>query len=1208
MANHQLRRALLTIAILSILSLLLTQCTTTVKFTKANDSTQDPTAGFVGIYRYFNSTHPDFTGAAEPKNTPGLIYGSVPWRPNPASPSWGLDNNLMWLWQPDWYSTPSNKTKIDAAVMNTLTSTTGVSGMGLQFNVTPGVPGSPYWLNIWAASLGRFTVEWEARINMTQAASLNFTMNSHDDSWFFFDGTLEIDLGGGRTVSTGAGAWASPILQAGSMHTITIYYADRSGLGGGPAEFYFGAVPSVANAFVYTDPSNLLAKKSFEDSLKHQALAIESSENQLGSLPAANRTSGLFEGIENLTEEQESNLTSFQDMIENDTPQWIPINKTLVLNESRLLPAEFISLLESFETLLHVEYDIKTKFMDMLNESQPYLPDFSTFVNSTENLLTSDDELLASFENLTLNLFPSTTLPYIPSNVYTLDQQTYFLESYEHLLQNQSQLLNKFQKLILDDPVTSTQISVAIWNGLRYLASVQNTGPSPPAGSWSINGRYPEAKTALVLLKFETDAWSMGLDPFDNNPLSSTYYQYANNVIAGMNYLLSCAQVVTPLAKQRHGSNLDDPDSSHDGQGIAWILMGPYGEPCDVYTTGLALSAISESGHPNRHYVIGAASTYEQIAQDTADWLAYAQSDYGPGEGGWSYLALDNSGNGNSGYYEDNSNTGYAVLGLAYAISFGCIVPQWVKNELNIWIGNIQGPDGGSYYRPLAYSNTYPWSAPWENIYKTGDLILEMGFCGDTSSTTRMKDAENYLAANWLAPNSDPGWGDGLAVAEYLAMFATMKGLAYIRINNIMPGNINWYNDFASAIVAQQGTGNARKAGAWPTCIWDDGEGDGGDGILSTAWALLTLEKAAPPLVYPFIESFEDLLTRQSERITSFENLLGLLPAANRTGELYESLENLTEEQEGLLQSFEGTINSTSLTQPEFINLLNSTEDLLHRQYAIEGTFMDMLNSSFPYFNYYELEFSVMGLLRSDTQLLKGMWSFWSRLVHLNVPPSIALYFEISCGRLGVNQGQLEKKDAALFPRLIMPPPNVTGISYSPTSGVVDIGQSILFNATVPSGPYAYQWYFNGAPVAGATNATFTLTATFCGNCTVYLWITCNASAISSDIYIVTVNAQLAASIIPVNITTSSRQSRTFTSTVTGGTLPIAYQWYLNGVAVPGATGSTWTFSPRSAGFYKVYVEVTDSIGQQAESNDANTLYVPGRAGAGGHCVGAYLR
>ncbi|MDI6691212.1 MAG: PKD domain-containing protein [Candidatus Bathyarchaeota archaeon] len=49
-----------------------------------------------------------------------------------------------------------------------------------------------------------------------------------------------------------------------------------------------------------------------------------------------------------------------------------------------------------------------------------------------------------------------------------------------------------------------------------------------------------------------------------------------------------------------------------------------------------------------------------------------------------------------------------------------------------------------------------------------------------------------------------------------------------------------------------------------------------------------------------------------------------------------------------------------------------------------------------------------------------------------------------------------------------------------------------------------------------------------------------------------------------------------FTSSVTGGTSPYKYQWYLNGNPVLGANSSSWTFTPTATGVYYVYLSVTD--------------------------------
>lgn len=79
----------------------------------------------------------------------------------------------------------------------------------------------------------------------------------------------------------------------------------------------------------------------------------------------------------------------------------------------------------------------------------------------------------------------------------------------------------------------------------------------------------------------------------------------------------------------------------------------------------------------------------------------------------------------------------------------------------------------------------------------------------------------------------------------------------------------------------------------------------------------------------------------------------------------------------------------------------------------------------------------------------------------------------------------------------------------------------------------------------------------------------------------------LSIAVSPDTATLGLLQSQSFNSTVSGGTSPYSYQWYLNDASVSGATSSTWTFTPRSAGPYSIYVNVTDSDGTQTTSNTA---------------------
>ena len=87
----------------------------------------------------------------------------------------------------------------------------------------------------------------------------------------------------------------------------------------------------------------------------------------------------------------------------------------------------------------------------------------------------------------------------------------------------------------------------------------------------------------------------------------------------------------------------------------------------------------------------------------------------------------------------------------------------------------------------------------------------------------------------------------------------------------------------------------------------------------------------------------------------------------------------------------------------------------------------------------------------------------------------------------------------------------------------------------------------------------------------------------------VSVPAKLApsVSVSPASVVVAVGRSQLFTSSVSGGTSPYSYQWYLNGLAVSGATNSSWTFTPASSGSYTVYVNTTDKTGSRGKSNIA---------------------
>ncbi|MGB7531698.1 MAG: hypothetical protein WA977_01800 [Halobacteriota archaeon] len=95
-----------------------------------------------------------------------------------------------------------------------------------------------------------------------------------------------------------------------------------------------------------------------------------------------------------------------------------------------------------------------------------------------------------------------------------------------------------------------------------------------------------------------------------------------------------------------------------------------------------------------------------------------------------------------------------------------------------------------------------------------------------------MQDAIDYIVRHWNDP-IDPGWNG--TPADYQAMYTAMKGLEVFGIDTI--DGIDWFEEFSDVIVAQQ-----NPDGSWPS------SGFGGNQILGTAWAMLTLQKEVPEI------------------------------------------------------------------------------------------------------------------------------------------------------------------------------------------------------------------------------------------------------------------------------------------------------------------------------------------------------------------------
>lgn len=355
---------------------------------------------------------------------------------------------------------------------------------------------------------------------------------------------------------------------------------------------------------------------------------------------------------------------------------------------------------------------------------------------------------------------------------------------------------------------TQLEIDQAIQDGLAWLATQQQLD-----GSFG-SGVNPVAYTAVAVLAFENE----GHFPGGGNTYSSV-------VENGLDFIFNYAKIF-PIGPQPAG----DPDSDGDGNGVSFwddIINR------EVYETGIVMQAIVASNTPDRVVTTGACSgwIYEDVMVDLVDWAAFAQVDAGSGRGGWRYYAnYSNS---------DNSTAQWPVLGLIAAEQWGVNAPQFVKDELNIWIDYIQNDvdgdvnDGGSGYD--SPDNIV-------NIAKTGGLLVEMYYVGDDKDTPRAQAAINYIDSRWNVPPGSTWNGNK---GHSYAMFSVFKGLELMEVANIPSAPANeetlagdWWGDYCEFIV------NAQAADGH----WDAYYPSYWNSWLSTGWYIVILQATIFPV------------------------------------------------------------------------------------------------------------------------------------------------------------------------------------------------------------------------------------------------------------------------------------------------------------------------------------------------------------------------
>lgn len=183
--------------------------------------------------------------------------------------------------------------------------------------------------------------------------------------------------------------------------------------------------------------------------------------------------------------------------------------------------------------------------------------------------------------------------------------------------------------------------------------------------------------------------------------------------------------------------------------------------------------------------------------------------------------------------------------------------------------------------------------------------------------------------------------------------------------------------------------------------------------------------------------------------------------------------------------------------------------------------------------------------------------------------------------------GSATSSSAVLTVTSTTPATSAPVFTTQPASKTVTAGSAATFSAAASGSPTpTYQWRKNGTAISGATGSSYTISSTTSASAGTYTVVATNSAGSktsnSATLTVNSINAAPAFTTQPVTTTVTAGSSVTFTSAATGSP---TYQWRKDGVAISGATKSSYTIAKVSASNAGVYtVIITNAYGTKTSS------------------------